>query len=293
MSKSKAEKKPNKFWAVDDGEWRLVEGTIEQKLKPGLYELTVREMMMGPPAITLTEMKPKTDKLLPLPDSLCEYIVGSIEKFWANKKKYDDMGLVHKRGLLMEGDPGTGKTAICLLVGQEIGRRGGCAVFTSPKTNIAPLPNVLKMIREVHPDMPIINIMEDIDKHRRQVDTILPMLDGENQVPNIVHLATTNFRDKLDARLTNRPSRFDEVIKVKPPLQKAREAYLREVFKGGDVPEALLKAVVKHAKGLNFAHLKELAVATYVYDHDVEKAVSRLKALAENRPVGFREDEED
>lgn len=293
MSKSKAEKPPSKFWAVDDGEWRLVEGRIEHKLNPGLYELTVREMMMGPPSITLSEMKPKTDKLLALPDSLCEYIVDSIEKFWKNKYKYDNMGLVHKRGILMEGAPGTGKTAICLLVGQEIGRRGGCAVFTSPKTNIAALPRVLKMIREAHPEMPLINIMEDIDKHQRQIDTILPMLDGENQVSNIIHLATTNFRDKLDDRLVNRPSRFDEVIKVKPPLQKAREAYLREVFKGGDVPEKLIQAVVKHAKGLNFAHLKELAVATYVLDHDVEKAVTRLKALAENRPVGFREDEDD
>lgn len=287
------EKKKSKFWAVDEGSWRLVEGTIEQKLKPGLYELTVAEGFMGPPMISLTEMSPRTDKLLPLPDSLCEYIVGAIEKFWANKSKYETMGLVHKRGLLMEGDPGTGKTAICLLVGQEIGKRGGCAVFTSPKTNIAPLPNILKMIREVHPEMPLINIMEDIDKHRRQVDTILPMLDGENQVSNIVHIATTNFKDKLDARLTNRPSRFDEVIKVKPPLQKAREAYLREVFKDGAVPESVIKEVAKHAKGLNFAHLKELAVSTYIYEVDPAKTANKLKALAENRPVGFREDDED
>ncbi len=219
--------------------------------------------------------------------------MGAIEKFWANKHKYDAMGLVHKRGIIMEGEPGTGKTAICLLVGQEIGRRGGCAVFTSPKTNIAPLPDVLKMIREVHPEMPLINIMEDIDKHRRQIDSILPMLDGENQVNNIVHIATTNFKDKLDTRLTNRPSRFDEVIKVKSPLIKAREAYLREVFKDSGMPENVIRDVAKHAKGLNFAHLKELAVSTYIYEIDPAKTANKLKALMENRPVGFREDDEE
>lgn len=282
-----------KFWAVDDGEWRLVEGTIHKKLTPGLYELTVREQMMGPPVIALAEMSPRTDKLLPLPDSLCEYIVGSIEKFWKNEHKYKAMGLIHKRGLLLEGAPGTGKTAICLLVGTEIGTRGGVAVFTSPKTNIAALPGVLKMIRETHPEMAIINIMEDIDKHKRQLDVLLPMLDGENQVSNIVHIATTNFREKLDDRLTNRPSRFDEVIKVRPPLKKAREAYLRSVFPEGHIPDELLKDVVKHAQGLNFAHLKELAVSTYVYEIDPKKTAAKLKAQADNRPMGFKEDDED
>ncbi len=71
MTKTKVKDEKTKFWAVDDGEWRLVEGKIEQKLKPGLYELTVRESVMGPPSITLSEMKPRTDKLLTLPDSLC------------------------------------------------------------------------------------------------------------------------------------------------------------------------------------------------------------------------------
>lgn len=282
-----------KFWAVEDGEWRYVEGTIHKRLKPGLYELMVRDRMMGPPSITLMEMSPKTDKLLPLPDSLCEYIVDAIEKFWKNAHKYKKMGLVHKRGLLLEGAPGTGKTAICLLVGQEIGKLGGVAIFTSPKTNIAALPGILKTIRDVHPEMAIINIMEDIDKHRRQTEVLLPMLDGENQVSNIVHIATTNFREKLDDRLTNRPSRFDEVIKVKPPLKKAREAYLRAIFPDGDIPPETLRLVVKHAQGLNFAHLKELAVATYVYEVDPAKTASKLKALAENRSVGFKDDDDE
>jgi hypothetical protein len=291
--KQDAEKVPQRFWAVDDNEWRLVEGRIEYKIKPGLYQLVVRESFMGPPSITLAEMQPKTDKLFPLPDSLCEYIVKSIEKFWTNKFKYDQMGLVHKRGLLMEGAPGTGKTAICLLVGQEIGKRGGIAIFTSPKTAIGPLPRILKAVREMHPEMPLLNIMEDIDRHKREMDTLLPMLDGEDQVTNIVHLATTNFVDKLDDRLTGRPSRFDEVIKVKPLLKKAREAYLKKVFPDGVIPDDIMAKVLKHGNGLNFAYLKELAVSTYVYDVDPEVTAKKLKAQMENRPMGFKDEEGD
>jgi len=283
----------NRFWAVDEKEWRLVEGEIKYDLVPGLYELKVRESMMGPPSITLAEMTPKTDKLFPLPDSLCEYIVGTIEKFWANKHKYDRMGLVHKRGILMEGAPGTGKTAICLLVGREIAKQGGVAIFTKPSTSLYPLPRILSVIREMHPEMPLLNIMEDIDRHKREMDTLLPMLDGEDQVANIVHMATTNFKDKLDDRLTGRPSRFDDIIKVKHPLKKAREAYLKNVFPDGELPESVLAEVVRHAGGLNFAYLKELAVSTYVYGIDPATTAKKLKAQMENRPMGFSDKEED
>lgn len=283
----------NRFWAVSEGEWRLVEGEIEHTLRPGLYQLAVKESLMGPPSITLNEMTPKTDRLFPLPDSLMEYIILTIEKFWNNKAKYDKMGLVHKRGILMEGAPGTGKTAICLLVGKEIAKRGGVAVFIKPDTSIYPLPRVLKAIREMHPEMPLLNIMEDIDRHKREMDTLLPMLDGEDQVANIVHIATTNYKDKLDDRLTGRPSRFDEVIKVKQPLKKAREAYLKNVFPDGELPQELLDQVVKHANGLNFAYLKELAVSTYVYDIDPAATAKKLKAQMENRPMGFKDDDDD
>jgi hypothetical protein len=282
-----------KFWAVDDSEWRLVEGTIEHKLKPGLYQLMVRESLMGPPSITLAEMTPKTDKLFALPDSLCEYIVGTIEKFWNNKHKYDEMGLVHKRGILMEGAPGTGKTAICLLVGREIAAKGGCAIFTKPDTSIYPLPRILRAVRDMHPDMPLLNIMEDIDRHKREMDTLLPLLDGEDQVANIVHIATTNFKDKLDDRLTGRPSRFDDVIKVKHPLKKAREEYLKNVFPNDKIPADVLDKVAKVSGGLNFAYLKELAVSTYVYEIDPAVTSKKLKAQMENRPMGFSDKEED
>jgi hypothetical protein len=282
-----------KFWAVDEGEWRLVEGSIEHMLKPGLYQLVVRESFMGPPTITLAEMKPKTDKLFALPDSLCEYIVGTIEKFWNNKHKYDEMGLVHKRGILMEGAPGTGKTAICLLVGRQIAEKGGCAIFTKPETSIYPLPRILAAVREMHPEMPLLNIMEDIDRHKREMDTLLPLLDGEDQVSNIVHIATTNFKDKLDDRLTGRPSRFDDVIKVKHPLKKAREEYLKNIFPNDKIPADVLARVASVAGGLNFAYLKELAVSTYVYGIDPAATAKKLKAQMENRPMGFKDEEED
>lgn len=285
------------FWTVDsDDEWKLVEGRIRRKLDPGIYSLQVRKVYPNGIEFGLQPMNVQSDTLLTIPGSLSEYIVDAVEQFWQSRARYEDMGLIHKRGLLMTGAPGTGKTAICLLVGQEIAKKGGVSVFTAPSTWIGPLPKVLQGIREVQPKLPILNIMEDVDKHRSDIDVLLPMLDGEMQVSNIVHLATTNFIEKLDGRLTNRPSRFDEVIKVKPPGKRARRSYIMSLFSKNTEPieEELITKMVSLSNGLTFAHLKDLVVCSYVFGRDITKTASRLRALAENsKAAGFGGDEKD
>lgn len=285
---------PETRWVVDDKKWKPVKGDLVEKIVPGIYELHVSQGgPFGPPDVSLKKMDTiENDRIMPLPGSLAEYIVSCIETFWKKEHLYREMGLIHKRGILLEGSPGTGKTAICLIVGKEIANRGGVAVFTSAGGDIGPLPAILKILREIHPSLAIVNIMEDIDKHRHYVSTLLPMLDGETQISNVVHLATTNYVDKLDDRLTNRPSRFDEVICACGPKKATREAYLKMILPD-TTPEKTFNEMVKASQGLNFAHLKELAICTYVYGRPVEKTVQRLKRLAEKAVSGFGKDDED
>jgi hypothetical protein len=283
-----------KQWAVSqDNEWSPFDGDVKNQISPGLYELNMIDgslFMPGRPV--LKPMKIASDNLLSLPESLAEYIIRSVEIFWNNKPKYESMGLLHKRGLMLEGAPGTGKTAICLMVGQEFGKKGGIAIFVAPRTPVSPLPEMFKIIRDFHPELPILNILEDIDKHSREIDKLLPMLDGENQIGNIVHLATTNFVDKLDARLTNRPSRFDEVIKAKPPVMATRIAYFETILPK-DTPKTVITELATVSKGLGFAHMKELAISVHVYDKNAAKTATRLRALGDNKGTGFVDDEDE
>lgn len=296
------------LWAKnEDGESRPVRAIMGEHLEPGLYEFIYRKSDLMGDLMSLKPMNVVTDTLLVLPGSLMEYIVGAAESFWKRGDAYKLMGLVHKRGLMIEGTPGSGKTVSCLMAGQEIGKRGGVAIFVAPSTNIQGLPAFLETLREFEPTMPLMIIFEDIDKHLPPItpqssgssdqmsilnmNLLLSLLDGEKQIQNVIYIATTNFLDKIDARLTNRPSRFDEIIKAKAPNKIARKAYFEKI-----VPDAFndkLDSLVQNSKGLNFAHMKELAICTCIYDRDVEKTSERLRNLNGNHGTGFADSEED
>jgi hypothetical protein len=285
------EKTPSQ-WATEDGIWRPITGSVRHGLAPNMYELLALQSQSGI-QVLLKEMDSlQTDRLLSIPGSLAEYIIGLVNHFWDNQELYGKMGLVHKRGVMLEGNPGSGKTATALLVGKEIVKRGGISILTSPNTEIAVLGSLLKKIREIQPTIPILNIMEDIDKHKRSMDVLLPVLDGENQVSNIFHIATTNFIEKMDARIWNRPSRFDEIIKVSSPNAIARAAYLDAVLPK-DLDRKILEQLVPASDGLMFAHLKELAICTVVYGHPIEKTVIRLKKMVEKAGTGFNNAEDE
>ncbi len=295
------------LWAKsEDGESRPVRAIMGEHLAPGLYEFIYKKSDLMGDLLSLKPMNVVTDTLLVLPGSLMEYIVHAAEAFWKRSAAYKLMGLIHKRGLMIEGTPGSGKTVSCLMAGQEIGKRGGVAIFVAPSTNIQALPAFLETIREFEPKMPLMVIFEDIDKHlppitqsssgqsdlisMMNMNLLLSLLDGEKQIENVIYIATTNFLDRIDARLTNRPSRFDEIIKAKAPNKLARRAYFEKIVP----PEfsSKLDALVQNSKGLNFAHMKELAICTCIYERDVEKTSERLRNLDGNHGAGFAPEED-
>src|SRR6202789_728516 len=276
-------------WATEDGIWRPISGDLSKELKPGIYELLVVMNPGGGGQIILREMNAiQMDNLIPVEGSMSQYIAELIKHFWKTEALYKKMGLIHKRGILLEGPPGCGKTATAILAAREIVKDKGVVIFVSPNTEISALGGMLKQIREIQPTVPILTVMEDIDKHhKKSIDVLLPVLDGENQIQNVFHLATTNFVEKLDARILNRPSRFDEVIKVGPPSEGARADYLKSILPD-DLDPAIVKEMIESSGKLMFAHLKELAICSVVYGRPVKDTVDRLLLLAEPKAgAGF------
>jgi len=114
----------------------------------------------------------------------------------------------------------------------------------------------------------------------------------------VVYLATTNFVKRLDFRLTNRPSRFDEVIATRPPSGRVREAYFRRILPAGAAEDGHLiggstvDKLVAASKGMYFAHMKELAIAHWVYKHPLDAVAERIRELADNKSTGFSPDTE-
>ena len=235
----------------------------------------------------------KTDKLVGMPNKAADRVIVEFDDFWHRKHLFDERGLVHKRGILLWGPPGSGKTStLNILANKFIENFDGVVLISS---DINTTTGCISMLRRIEPNRPILVTIEDIDTavNGRNEETFLNLLDGNLQTNSIMFLATTNYPSRLDKRFTARPSRFDTILKVGMPDKVCREFFLREKEKS--LTEDELQLWVKKTEGFSVSHLKELIIAVKCLGQDFEFAVKRLTDMLEpitnddfeKRSVGF------
>lgn len=250
--------------------------TAEPSLKPGFYSCNMSQR--GP---FLERMRLRTDNLLELPDPVCEMLLAEFVKFWqaAKEAKFSGLGLTTKRGLILWGPPGSGKTsAVARMAQHMITALGGVVLMASDPDTTA---LCLHMLRKIEPDRPLIVVYEDLDAlvQRFGEARYLAMLDGELQISGVVNVATTNYPEHLDPRFVDRPGRFDRVTFVGMPQEDARRAYF--AAKAPGVAENVRDRWVAATNGWSIAHLRELIVASQVLGEDEEKIIARLNEMQE------------
>ena len=239
-----------------------------------------------------------TDTLYKFPDTKSDEIIKEVEDFWQMKDSFTKFGFLHKRGILLYGPPGGGKTCVVALIIKDMVNAGGLVIV---HRNPARLMGMLTKLRSIEPNRPIVVVLEDIDAIIDEgfESGLLNLLDGENQVDNIVFLATTNYPEKLDGRIVNRPSRFDRVVKIDMPNEEARRMYLTEKLGSARVIDEDTKTAIdlaKETKGLSIAHLKELIIGIYCQKSKPKDVLRRLESMKTrpnssefSRSVGFGE----
>lgn len=263
-----------------------------EALPPGVYNV-----VQSPVGAYFLPHAIVTDRLLRLPDSRSDDVISEIEKFWPLKDRFKEFGFTHKRGILLWGPPGSGKTAtISFIIKQMI--EGGDIVVLANDQHPSVVANALGKLREIEPERRAIVVMEDIDTI---IDSfgeaeVLSLLDGEASIDNVVFLATTNYPENLDGRVVNRPSRFDRVVKIGMPNAQARKMYLESRNLGEDVD---IDAWVAATDGFSIAHLKELIVGVCCYGNPFKIECERLRRMfqrpnssMDRRGIGFNEDSE-
>jgi hypothetical protein len=230
-----------------------------------------------------------TDNLLRLPDSKSDMVISEIEKFWTMKEEMKKYQFLHKRGFLLHGPPGSGKTSTISVVMQGMVKQGGIVFMGN--CHPANLSKGLAYLREVEPDRPVVVVMEDLDAiiDNYNESEVLAVLDGESSVDNVVFIATTNYPEDLDGRIKNRPSRFDRVVEIGMPNAEARYVYL----KSRNIPEEEIDAWVEASNGFSIAHLKELIVGVKIFGEKLKDVVARLRGMEKTisstkaKSVGF------
>jgi SpoVK/Ycf46/Vps4 family AAA+-type ATPase len=280
--------KDTRMWAVHGKRnYSPCEAAVPE-MPPGQYTISASDSL----GIYFSKTDINLDDLIKLPDSVSEQVIGEIESFWKKEEHFRKFGFLWKRGVLMWGPPGSGKTSTLQIISEKIIERGGISVYVDHPGLAA---KGLKILRQIEPSRPLIVMLEDIDSiiDNYGESDLLALMDGELQIDNVVFVATTNYPEKLDKRFINRPSRFDIVKKIGMPNDDARELYLKTKCDrlAQDSNKEELLNWIQLSKGFSIAHLKELIVSVEVFEVDLDDAVTRLRTMMDYSPKSSDGDE--
>lgn len=276
----------NKFgrmsqWTSSDGTRFFPAGRTVSLLEPGVFEIKYCSNR----GHYWEQIPVKTEGLLRFPDGNSEKVISEIQNFWERENLFKDFGLAYKRGIILWGPPGSGKSSTIQIIIADVIERGG-VVF---KFNIAPslFLEGIRIFREIQPDTKIVVLMEDIDSILEDYgeSDVLNILDGVDRVEKVVFIATTNYPELLGDRIINRPSRFDKRFKMPHPNAKSRKLYFEHLFKQHESVEKTYNIArwVKDTDNMSIAHLKELFVAVCILGEKYEDAISVLQAMVEDK----------
>ena len=254
--------------------------TSVPKVPSGIYEVVWNRQLNQH---TLKKQPFKTDELYQLPSYEITDILKDIQNFWDRKDKYKEYNFVHKRGILMYGEPGCGKSGIIQLISQQIIEKDGIVINVKDEEDVERFTSFIATFRKVEPNRPLIVLLEDIDslagEGRHQTARLLNILDGVKQIEGVVYIATTNYPEKLQERITNRPSRFDRRYKVELPNEDIRRAYIEHKLSEDDLKGIDIEEWIKKTEGMSLSHLKEVVISVIVMGRTFEETIDNLEGL--------------
>ncbi len=257
-------------------------GETTRSIPPGVYNIEWDSETQQPVPISKSI---DIDELFVLPTPILNKVLMDVRSFWASKEKYLKYKSVYKRGVLLYGIPGCGKSSVIMLLAKElILNYGGVVFIPQDEEQVIRLMKVLPKVKEIEPDKRIIVVFEDIDsfvgKDGSYSETLLiNFLDGVGSCDGIVTIATTNYPEKLQERITNRPSRFDRRYEVGKPNAEARRFYIEHKLGEEDLESIDIDDLVGRTEGFTIDHLKEYLLSVFVLGYSKEDAFNEVSDI--------------
>lgn len=189
----------------------------------------------------------------------------NVQRFVELAPSFARNGVPNRRGLLLYGPPGNGKTLIGRILASTT-RPTFMYVTAADAEDPHALRKGFALARRLKP---AIVFLEDLDLYAtdrrsgpdcRTLGEILAQLDGLADNDGLMVIATTNDLTAIEPALRERPSRFDVVVEIGPPEADARRKILvARLAKCAAPASELLDEAVARTDGFSAAQVQEAA----------------------------------
>lgn len=240
--------------------------------------------------------------------------------FLKHPKKYESLGAKIPKGVLLVGNPGTGKTMLARAVAGE----ANVPFFSISGSEFVEMfvgvgaSRVRDLFAKAKKNAPSIIFIDEIDavgrkrgsgmggghdEREQTLNQILVEMDGFEAGTNVIVLAATNRADVLDPALL-RPGRFDRHTNIMLPERRDREAILKVHFKNKPMDSTVnldkLAAKTAGSSGADLANIaNEAAIiaarrnSKHVTDKDLTEAFEKVAIGPERKTKVMNEHEKE
>ena len=217
-----------------------------------------------------------------LDQSLKDGLSQDVEGFFNHRDDYSQFDVPWKRGIILHGLPGNGKTISVKALMHGLATRPDpipTLYVKSTAGEYGTIYAIRQIFRKARKMAPCLLIFEDLDSMITE-DTrsfFLNEVDGLESNNGIMMIGSTNYLEKLDAGITKRPSRFDRKYHFDLPAGPERARYCEywrsrlADNKAIDFPPSLSPAIAGITDGFSFAYLQEAFVSSLLIIVDQQR----------------------
>lgn len=253
----------------------------EGEMEPGFYRVVYVNHEIGLKPVSSIQQDDYIEMNLSV-----SRLKNDMKTFMKQEDVFNQYNMTHKRNSLLYGPPGTGKTFTIMHICKKMVEEYDAIIILAPAkdTDFKPLTS---NFREPLEDYNKIFIIEEITEAKGKKEEILSFLDGEDSWEHSYTIGTTNYPEKLDNNVVDRPGRFDRIIEVGFPDKEERRTYLEELT-GREYSDKEIQLTSNYS----FAYLKELVLRMEFENKSLREVVEDFNELKRKIDNEFRDEQE-
>ena len=205
----------------------------------------------------ITDLNERSIDTLFYKDDIKEEIINHIDSFFKNKEIYERRNIAFKTGILLYGEPGTGKSSLANAIASKYGLNIVLVnIATFDKLDVQTLTSCFNADEKTY-----LCLLEDIDTlyninregeevvdkdDKKVINKLLQFLDSNSSPNNVIFVATTNYVEKLDEALL-REGRFGKKFYIGP----ITEVEAKKMIKSFDCTDEMMENIMSKIEDKN------------------------------------------